>query len=378
MKRNIDKKERTVDNIIKERLASLANKQYRDLSEKIKKDLEAENSSKFDLMQAELNNKSNKVKEFNKLLAENKKLEREKNEAFSNVDLEVNKKVNELVASEKIKIKNSVESDYELRIRQLQKQLDDQKKLTSEQQRKLTQGSMQLQGEVQEQAIEDWIRSRFPTDEVVEIKKGANGADCIQYVYEKGIDNCGSIYYESKNTKTFNQNWIQKFKIDIQKKNVDIGVMVTKTLPKHMKRMGLYKGIYVCTYEEFKGLSPFLREFLIHLGKQKIADQNIGDKKSILYKYLNSKEFKSRLELFVETFNKMNDQLEDEMKRATIYYEKRRGSLDVLKSNIFSIIGRASGIVGTPLIENSDELLDKENSMKLFPLFQPSPKDYEC
>lgn len=302
----------------------------------------------------------------------------EKNEALSNLDLEVNKKLSQVLSQEKLRIKNSVESEYELRIKQLQKQLSDQKTLTDEQQRKLNQGSMQLQGEVQEQAIEDWIRLKFPMDEVIEIKKGANGADCIQMVNDRGVDNCGSIYYESKNTKTFNNKWIHKFKADMQEKNIDLGVIVSKTLPKEMKRMGLYQGVYVCTYNEFKGLCPFLRDFLIHISKQKVVEKNKGDKMSMLYKYVNSKEFKSRLEIFAETFKRMSGQIDDEVKKSTISFEKRRGALDVLQNNIFSITGRLSGIVGTPLIDGSADLLEQEHSFNLVSLFLDDSTKNEC
>lgn len=329
-------------------------------------------------MKTQLIEKSEKVKEFNKILADNERLKMEKSEALSNLDLEVNKKVNITLNEEKLKIRNSVESEFELRIKQLQKQLSDQKILTEEQRRKLNQGSVQLQGEVQEQAIEDWIRSKFPMDEVIEIKKGANGADCIQLVNDKGIDSCGSIYYESKNTKNFNNKWIHKFKADMQEKNVDIGVIVSKTLPKEMNRMGLYQGIYVCTYNEFKGLCPFLRDFLIHISKQKVVEKNKGDKMSMLYKYINSKEFKSRLEIFAETFKRMSNQIEDELKKSTISFEKRRGALDVLQNNIFSITGRLSGIVGTPLIDDSSDLLEQEHSFNLVSLFLDDSTKNEC
>lgn len=348
------------------------------MSKSIRQDLEKENSAKFDLMSDELQKRSDKVKDFNKILADNERLKLEKAEAISNVDLEVSKKLNKVLGEEKLKIQNSVESEFELRIKQLQKQLKDQKTLSDEQQRKLNQGSMQLQGEAQELAIEEWLRLKFPMDEVIEIKKGANGADCIHHVKDKGFDSCGTIYYESKNTKSFNNKWIHKFKSDMKEKNMDLGVIVTKTLPKEMKRMGLFQGIYICTYNEFKGLCVFLRDFLVHISRQKVVDNNKGDKTTMLYKYINSKEFKSNLQTFVETFKIMSNQLDDEIKKSTINFEKRRGSLDLLKNNIFSITGRFSGIIGTTLLEDSSELLDRENSFNLLSLFHDEPPKNNC
>ena len=54
----------------------------------------------------------------------------------------------------------------------MQKQIEDQKKLAAEMKRKMEQGSMQMQGEVQELAIEEWLREHFPLDTIDEVKKG--------------------------------------------------------------------------------------------------------------------------------------------------------------------------------------------------------------
>ena len=99
---------------------------------------------------------------------------------------------------------------------------------------------------------------------------------------------------------------------------------------------------------------------------------------SMLYKYVNSKEFKSRLEIFAETFKRMSGQIDDEVKKSTISFEKRRGALDVLQNNIFSITGRLSGIVGTPLIDDSVDLLEQEHSFNLVSLFLDDSTKNEC
>ncbi|MBK7683102.1 MAG: DUF2130 domain-containing protein [Bacteroidetes bacterium] len=76
-------------------------------------------------------------------------------------------------------------------IQQLREQLDIAQKAL--------QGSMQIQGEVQEEAIEEYLKSSFPIDRIEEIKKGARGGDCIQMVVSPQFEDCGTIYYESKN-----------------------------------------------------------------------------------------------------------------------------------------------------------------------------------
>ena len=88
-----------------------------------------------------------------------------------------------------------------MQVRELQKQLDDQKKLADEMRRRAEQGSMQLQGEVQELALEDLLRSAFPFDAITEVGKGVRGADCIQIIRNNFGQECGRIIYESKRTR---------------------------------------------------------------------------------------------------------------------------------------------------------------------------------
>ncbi|MGB4775320.1 MAG: DUF2130 domain-containing protein, partial [Daejeonella sp.] len=64
------------------------------------------------------------------------------------------------------------ETEHNLRVKELEKQLDDQKKLAEEMKRKAEQGSMQLQGEVQELILEELLRSTFPYDVIGEVGKG--------------------------------------------------------------------------------------------------------------------------------------------------------------------------------------------------------------
>src|SRR5690606_13412551 len=121
------------------------------------------------------------------------KLKREKAELKEAVEAEAQKKLNEILLTEREKIKRAEEDKNELRFKELQKQLEDQRKLTEEMKRKQEQGSMQLQGEVQELAIEEWLKAQFALDTIEEIKKGARGGDCIHVVNTRTRQNCGRI-----------------------------------------------------------------------------------------------------------------------------------------------------------------------------------------
>ena len=71
--------------------------------------------------------------------------------------------------------------------------------------KQIKQKSVEIQGEVQEELIEDFLRNRFPEDTVEEIKKGSKGGDCIQTINHKGQSNLAQIYFESKDHKNFKE-----------------------------------------------------------------------------------------------------------------------------------------------------------------------------
>ena len=233
----------------------------------------------------------------------------------------------------------------------LNKQLEDQKKLTEEMKRKQEQGSMQMQGEVMELAIEEWLAKNFPLDTIDEIKKGATGADCLQIVNTREQQNCGTIYYESKRTKTFQTTWIEKFKNDIRHKKANIGVLVTEVMPTDMERMGMKDGIWICTYEEFKGLSAALRQSLIQVSQAIQTQENKGDKMVMLYDFLISSEFRLQIEGIVESFSQMQNDLDKEKNAMKRMWKQREKQIEKVVHNTINMYGAIRGIAGNAVQE---------------------------
>ena len=212
--------------------------------------------------------------------------------------------------------------------------------------RKQEQGSMQLQGEVQELAMEEWLQQTFPLDTIDEVKKGANGADCLQIVNTRERQNCGTIYYESKRTKHFQPAWIEKFKKDIRDQNADVGVLVTEVLPSDMDRMGMREGIWICTFEEFKGLSAVLRQSVIQVSLALASQENKGDKMAMLYDFLTSTEFRLQVEGIVEGFTQMKSDLDREKNAMNRIWKQREKQLDKVIANTIGMHGSIKGIAG--------------------------------
>lgn len=359
-KLEFEKKKKAANLLFEERLEKESKIKAIQIEEKIKLKLDEENNIRFKAMEDELIEKSDKVKEFHKKEIEIAKLIREKNEMKDVIEAESAKKLNTTLQEERLKIIKRAEEKNELKVKEMQKLIDDQKKLTDEALRKHQQGSMQLQGEVQELAIEEWLATQFPLDTINEIKKGINGADCLQIVHTREMQNCGKIYYESKRTKSFSNTWIEKFKNDIRDKNADIGVLVTEVLPSGMDRMGLKDGIWICTLEEFKSLSAVLRQTIIKLSLAIISQENKGDKMALLYDFLTSNEFKLQMEGIVEGFTQMQIDLNKEKNAMKRIWKSREKQIDKVINNTINMHGAIKGIAGNA-IQNINALEIGEN-----------------
>lgn len=332
--------------IFNKRLAEKIKEEKEKYSAEIKKKLVEEQSEQLAELQKELNEKSEQIRELNKSKAEIERLKREKEELKESIEAETQKVLNEKLTEEKQKIRKIEADKVELKLREYEKQIEDQKKLVEEMKRKQEQGSMQMQGEIQELAIEEWLSNNFPLDKIDEIKKGARGADCLQIVNTRTRQNCGTIYYESKRTKEFQKGWLEKFKADLGEKGADLGVLVTDAMPSEMERMGLKEGIWICTFEEFKGLCFVLRESLIQLNEAISSQENKGDKMSMLYDFLTSNEFKFEIEAIVEGFTQMKEDLESEKRSMQRIWKTREKQIEKVVTNTVNMYGSIKGIAG--------------------------------
>lgn len=261
-----------------------------------------------------------------------------------------------------------IRSQEQMKQAELQKKLDDQIKLADEMKRKYEQGSMQIQGEVQELELEKLLKISFPDDNVIEVAKGQKGADCIQIIRNDLGSDCGKIIYESKRTRAWSNDWLGKLKTNMRTEVCDLAVIVTETLPKEIKRFGQLEGIWVCTFNEVQALAFLLRDSLIRISRVVSAQENKGEKTLMLYNYLTGNEFRQSIEAIVEAFGQMNTDLEDEKKRAMKQWAQREKQIQKVMENTVTMYGSVRGIAGgavkaiRELEMGEDKLLDTLNT----------------
>ncbi|MDG1906310.1 MAG: DUF2130 domain-containing protein [Arenicella sp.] len=359
----IETQAQQLETTISERLNHALATEKASLEAKLKSQLEDQQGGLIKGLQTQLQEQATKLTGFNQAQLEIEKLKHEKTTLKSEIELDLQRKMAAQLQTEQAAFKAKTQEEMSLRVsekEQVINQLRDQLNIA---QRKAEQGSTQLQGEVQELVIEDWLRQEFPQDLIEEIKKGQTGADTLQLVKGAIQDASGSIYYESKRTKAFSPAWIPKFKADIQQKNADIGVLITQTMPDGMEGLGQIDGVWVCSFSQFKHLSRVLRDSLIQVSNALMVSDNKGDKMGMLYDFLTGNEFRLQIESIVEGFTELKSDLEREKRAMQGAWKRREKQLDRVLLNTNYMYNSIKGIAGSAVQDIAAlELQDEEDN----------------
>jgi hypothetical protein len=242
-------------------------------------------------------------------------------------------------------------NDFQLKQKEWEMKFEQQQKALEEARQKAMQGSMQLQGEVQELALEALLRNSFPFDMISEVGKGVRGADSIQTVRNNFGQECGRIIYESKRTKDFSNDWIEKLKADARSLGADVAVIVTQAMPKEMDCFGEKDGVWICTFSEVRALAGVLRDLIIRVHNAAKSQENKGDKMQMLYSYLTSNEFSEQWKAIREGFMSMKLSIQKERDAMEKLWKAREKQLEKVLLNAAHIKGSIEGIAG---MENVD------------------------
>lgn len=117
-----------------------------------------------------------------------------------------------------------------------------------------------------------------------------------------------------------------------------------------MERMGLKDGVWICNFEEFKGLSAVLRDTVVRLYEVAIPQENKGEKMVMLYDFLTSGEFKSYMEAILEGFTQMKADLEKEKRAMTTIWQQREKQIEKVSINTSRLYGSFKGIAGNAVL----------------------------
>lgn len=353
--------EETANQQLQSRLELAEQKKNQELDlerEKIK--AEFEGKTKKELQDQELSLKkatddANSAKEDNdnlrKQLSELMDQLREEKKTRANAELEAKKKLSEEEDKIREEAKKNADEDHRLKTLEMEKKLADTQKALADAQRKAEQGSQQNQGEVLELDLENSLRSEFPLDEVLEVKKGVRGADVTQIVKNSRLEKCGVLLWESKNA-AWQPKWIPKFKEDIRQAGADIGIIVSKEIPSEygdMKNLDL--GVWVVKPKLALALASAMRNQIASVWTANHNNENKDEKMEFLYQFLTGPEFRHRIEAIVENYSALQTEIEKEKRASQLRWSKQEKSIRAVIDNTIGMYGDLQGITGNAMSE---------------------------
>lgn len=311
----------------------------------------------FEEAQNELERRKKELDEARQIERELRKKEAILVEREKNIDIEVQRKISEeriqwekrLQEQAQIKFQN----EYASKLKEKDHTIEMMQKKIEELNNKLQLTSQQLQGEAQELLLEEKLKQRFPLDRIEPVPKGIRGADVIQEVFDRTGTMCGKIIWESKRTKDWNNDWIQKLKEDQGEIGAEIAIIVSQAMPKDISSIGLFDGVWVCDFNSCIGLAMSLREHLIQLRSFKEAITGKETKMEQIYNYICSEQFAQKIKAIVETFKTMKDDLDRERMAMEKHWKKREEELNKIMKNTVRIYGELEALIGNQLPEIS-------------------------
>ncbi len=355
-----------VDLLVAKQVADKVKEERLKLFKEAKDEAEKEQSSKTELLEERLKSKEEKLAQAIKNEIELRKGKIKLDEERQDFELEKQRQLDEerkQIADEATK-KAAEEQKYV--IAQLKKQLTDATKANDDLARKLEQGSQQTQGEVLELELEEILKAEFPQDEIVPVPKGVKGADIIQKIIDRSGRLCGQIIWESKKTKAWSEGWIQKLKDDQRAIKGDIAVIVSIVLPTDVKGFSLRNGVFVCDIKLAINLASLLRYDLLKVSEANRALTGKDEKRDVVYAYVNSIDFKQRIQAIAEAFIEMKNDIDKEKRSYQAIWAKREKQVQRVIDNTFGIYGDLKGLTGGTMQEikllELEEGEDEENN----------------
>ncbi|MBP9719047.1 MAG: DUF2130 domain-containing protein [Candidatus Levybacteria bacterium] len=365
-KKELEISEAITQQIVTEKLSEESEKHKKEL-EKAKKDAtdqalkKAEEEMVMTLKDKE--NEASEAKERSKKLQEDllemSKTMRDLKEKDQGRELEMQKKLTEEAEKIRQDAQKKAEEEQHTKLVQKDKQLENALKEVEDMRRKLQQGSQQMQGEAFELEFEELLKRQYPNDKITPVGKGIKGGDIIQEVWDSRGNYTGKILWELKNTKTWSELWIDKLKNDKRSINAEEAVLISEILPSHMQTAGFHEGVWVTQRNFVISLADTLRAKAIQLYYVKISVQSKDKKMEGLYAYLSGTEFKHRVEAIVESFTRMQDEIEKEKRYFSNKWARDEKNIRQVVDNTYGMHGDLKGIISNMLPEiRGLELLD--------------------
>jgi hypothetical protein len=324
------------------------------------KEAQATVKLEIDDMKAQLQEKNQKIVELQKTELALRRKEQALEERAQAMDLEVQRKLDAERKTIAADTTQRLTEEHRLKEQELEKVIRDLGNQLEDAKRTAEQGSQQTQGEVLELELEQFLRATFPYDEIQPVPKGKRGADVVHTVYTPTGLHCGTIIWESKRTKRWDDGWVGKVKDDQREAKADVAVIITETMPKDIKMFGVKEDLWVTSYGCLPGIAQALRSQVIAVALMRKAGQGKDEKMEVLFNFLTGPEFRNRVQAITETFISMKADLERERLVYERQWNQREKQIHRVLLNTAGMYGDLQGLIGPsmqaiPALEAGEE-----------------------
>lgn len=302
-------------------------------------------------LKALLEERDAKLAEAQLAQAETLRRQRELDDARRELELNIEKRVQQSLDEARAGARREAEDALKLQVAEKDQAIVSMKQTIEELKRKAEQGSQQLQGEVQELALEALLAARFPHDTIEPVAKGEFGGDALQRVVAPGGIAAGALLWESKRTRHWSDGWLAKLREDQRTAKADVAVLVSQALPRGVDTFDCIDGVWVTSPRSVLPVALVLRQSLIELALARKSAEGHETKTEMVYAYLTGPRFRQRVEAIVEAFSSMNEDLDRERKAIMKQWAKREAQISRVMTATVGMYGDLQGIAGRSLQE---------------------------
>lgn len=302
-------------------------------------------------LQEILKQRDKKLAEAQNAQAELIRKQRELDDAKRELELTIEKRTQEKLGAVREKAQKEAEEELKLKVMEKEQTIASMQKQIEELKRKAEQGSQQMQGEVQELALEELLSTNFPRDIFEPVPKGEHGGDILHRVLNPFGQMCGTILWESKRTKNWSDSWLGKLREDQRAAKAEIAVIVSQALPKGMETFELIDGVWVTHPRAAIPVAMTLRNTLLEVASARQATEGQQTKMEMVYQYLTGPHFRQRIQAIVEAFSSMQEDLDKEKRAITKQWAKREEQIHRVMQATVGMYGDLQGIAGKTLQE---------------------------
>jgi hypothetical protein len=305
--------------------------------------------TKLQVAEENLATKDVKLREAEQAEIQARQMKAQAEEALRQAELTVMRRIDEERATVREVALRERDEEHRLKLSEKDKQLDDMRKQIEELRRKGDRSAQQLVGDVLEIDLQAVLSRAFSHDHFERIKKGQSGADLLQTVRTPSGQVCGRILWETKRTKSWNDEWLGKLREDQRKVKSELAALVTETLPDAVSNFAVVEGVWVSAIDTATAMATALRVGLIETARARVAAEGAGNKKDLVYGYLTGAEFRQRVIGMLEPIVDMRDCLQKEKVLLTRQWSAREKQLERALTNVANLYGDLHGIVGNSL-----------------------------